>query len=102
MAAQQGHDAPAVLRHRNHRRLGALVREVRGEEADENAGGADADDRRALAEQRREMGSETLVADIGYAFERRRAVDRRAGQRRLDAPRQRRLAPVQDHQRGSV
>ena len=43
------------------------------------------------------MGREALVGDIGGALERRGTLHRRAGQRRLDAPRERRLAPVQDH-----
>ena len=100
MTAQQGYDALAVLRDRDDRRLGALIREMRGEQANENAGGADADDRRSCAEEGGEMGREALVSDIGGAFEGRRAVDRHAGKRRLDAPRKRHLAPVQDHQCG--
>ena len=100
MTAQQGHDALAVLRDRDDRRLGALVREMRREEANENTGGADADDRCPCAEEGGEMGREALVRDIGVAFEGRRAVDRRAGQRCLDAPRKRHLAPVQDYHRG--
>ena len=52
---------------------------MRGEEANENAGGADADDRRPCAEEGGEMGREALVSDIGGAFEGRRAVDRAPG-----------------------
>ena len=51
-----------------------LVREMRGEEANENTGGADADDRCPCAEEGGEMGREALVRDIGVAFEGRRAV----------------------------
>ena len=46
------------------------------------------------------MGREALVSDIGGAFERCRAVDRRAGQRRLDALRKRHLARIENHQCG--
>ena len=100
MPAEQGHDAPAVLGHRNHRRLGTLVREVRGEEADEDAGGADADNRRSCAEEGGQMRRQALVADIGRVGRRGRLVHRRAGQRGRHAPRERRLAPVEDHHGG--
>ena len=97
MAAQQGHDAEPVLRHRDHRRLGALVREVRGEEADEDARGTDADDRRARAEQGGDLGPEALIGHACGGARRNRAVDGGAGKRGRDAPRERRLAPVEDH-----
>ena len=100
VAAQQRHDAPPVVRDREHRRLGALVREMWAEQADEDAGGADADDGRAGPEQGGEMGPEPLVGDIGVVPERRGAVDRRAGQGGRDAARERDLARVQDHHGG--
>ena len=96
VAAQQGHDATPVLRYGNHRRLGALVREVRGEDADEDAGGADADDGRARAEQRREMGGQTFVCDVGGAFQRLGAVDRSSRQQARDAPCEEHLARIED------
>ena len=100
--AQQGNDAPTVFGDGDDRRLGALVREMRGEEADEDAGGADADDRRPGAEERGEVGRQAFICDIGSAFERRGAVDCRTGQCDPDTLRQPRLAPVEDHHRGPV
>ena len=91
-----------VVRDRDDRRFVALVREMWAEQADEDAGGADADDGRAGPEQRREMGREALVGDIGVAFERRGAVERCAGQGRRDAARERHLARVQDRDGGSL
>ena len=58
MAAEQRHDARAVLRHGEDRRLVALVGEERREDADQNAGGADADDGRlaGLGEENADPG----------------------------------------------
>ena len=56
MAAEQRDDLRAVLGEGEHRRLVALVGEQRGEDADEDAGGADADDRAAGGEECAEVG----------------------------------------------
>ena len=97
--AQQRHDAASVLGDREHRRVGALVREMRSQEADEDAGGAEADDGPTGAEERRKMRAEPLVGDVGGIACGGRAVDRRVRQRGGDAPRERGLARIEDHQR---
>ena len=97
MAAQQRHDAPPVVRYRDDRGLGALVREMWAEYANEDAGGADADDRRPGPEQGDEVGPEPLVGDIGGVPEGRGTMDRRARQRGRDAAREGQLARIKDH-----
>ena len=72
---------------------------MRSQEADEDAGGADADDGPTGAEERREMGAEPLVGDVGGLACGGRAVDRSVRQRGGDAPRELRLARIEDHQR---
>ena len=99
MAAQQRHDAPPVVRDREHRRLGALVREMGTEQADEDPGGADADDGRAGPEQGGQMGSEPLVGDIGVVPEGRGTMDCCARQSGRDAPCQSDLPRIEDQYR---
>jgi hypothetical protein len=60
MAAEQRHDLGAVLRDGDDRRLVALVGKERREHADQNAGGADADDRAAGGEEAVEVGSKVV------------------------------------------
>ena len=55
MAAEQRHDMRAVLRDGDHRRLVVLVVEEWREQADQNAGRTDADDRCAFAEAARQQ-----------------------------------------------
>ena len=55
MAAEQRHRDAAVLGDGDDRRLAALVGEQRRDGADQDAGGADADDRRAGGEQRAQV-----------------------------------------------
>ena len=66
MAAEQRHDRRAVLRHRDNRRLLALVGKERREHADQDAGGADADDRSAFGKQRAEV-SRRIARDMHLA-----------------------------------
>ena len=56
MPPQERHDLGAILGDRQYWRLTVLVGEVRREQADEDAGGADADDRGAGQEQARQQG----------------------------------------------
>ena len=55
MAAEQRHDARPVLGDGENRRLGALVLDHGGQRADQDAGGADADDGRAGLIERANM-----------------------------------------------
>ncbi|HXT20015.1 MAG TPA: hypothetical protein VN923_04615 [Thermoanaerobaculia bacterium] len=55
VAAEQRHHMRAVRREGQHRRLGVLVAESRREQADEDAGSADAEDRAAVGEQSRQQ-----------------------------------------------
>ena len=57
MAADQGNGGAAVLGHGDDRRFGLLVGKQRGDEADENAGSTDADERAAGGE-----GPNNLIA----------------------------------------
>ena len=81
MAAQQRHHRRAVHRHRQHRRLVPLMGQQRRHGADQNAGGADADDGDAGGEQAAQMihgVGEGLVALDPTG----QAVDAGAGQHR--------------------
>ncbi len=60
MPAEQRHDGRAVLGDRDHRRLGALVGQQGRDGADQDAGGADADDGHARQEQLADMAERVL------------------------------------------
>ena len=100
MPAEQRHRASAVVRQSENRRLGGLVAQQRRERPDQDPGRAHADDGDAGAEQRGEMGAETverLVGAVGAMYE---AVDARAVERRGGAARRRHAARAEDHHRG--
>jgi len=61
VAAEQRDDVGAVLRDREHRRFGGLVAEMGREQADEDAGGANADDRPAFGEEARQHDAGILA-----------------------------------------
>jgi hypothetical protein len=100
VAAQQRHDGTAVLGDRHHWRLGPLVGEMRCRRPDQDAGGADADDRCSVREQPAEMGGgvETPVRASDTAF---RPVDLPAD-RAGGAAGGIEAALGQDHEDGSV
>ena len=75
MAAEQRHDARAVLRQREDRRLVALVGEERREDADQDAGGADADDRPAGGEEGARWASLSVKACVDRVSIRLTAAD---------------------------
>src|SRR5690606_37707373 len=56
MAAEQRHDGTAIMGDGEHGRLGMLVAERRGKQADEDAGSADADDRPAFGKEPWQQG----------------------------------------------
>jgi len=80
VAAEQRHDAFGIGADGDHRGFLALVAQVRGQQANEDSGGTDADDRHALAEQPGEQ--RRCVLAIGAAV-----MDTTA-RRRGDAQRQ--------------
>ncbi len=86
MAAEQRHGGTAVLGHRNHRGLAALVLQMRADGADQDAAGAEADDAPAFVEEPGEMGLGLRIGDIAA----RHAVGRvdLAAKLRLEYPRQ--------------
>ena len=79
MAAEQRHDVRAVLREGEHGRLGVLVGERGREQADEDAGGADADDGAAV-------GEEAAARICGRALDDLGADERGEARRRVPAP----------------
>lgn len=67
MPAEQRDRDRSVLGHRDHRRLVALVGDQRGKKADQDAAGADADNRPALDERQRKAIVEAVVGLVAFA-----------------------------------
>ncbi len=101
MAAEQRHRDRAVFGHRHHRRLGVLVAEQRRHGADEDAGGAEPDDRRAGGEERGDRRRGAVEEMIGRDAAAGRRVKARARQQPAQPPRQRQRARPQ-HQDGGA
>ncbi len=87
MPAQQRHDGRTVLRHGDHRGLRRFVCQRRGQQADQDPGGADADHRRAGGEQRAQMIAGVVENNVRVGHATREPVDRAAGNSRFCTPR---------------
>ena len=68
VAAEQRDCRGAIFRNGDHRRLAVLVFQVRGDGADENAGGAETDNAVALREKLRQMSRGLGVGDVATAY----------------------------------
>ena len=82
MSADQRHRYRAVLGDRDDRRLLLFRGEQRGDGTDQDAAGADADDRPPRFEQPADMGRHPIIALVPVAGMRARPVQPSAGQRR--------------------
>ncbi|MFO1056779.1 MAG: hypothetical protein U1E53_07395 [Dongiaceae bacterium] len=85
MAAEQRHRGAAVLGDGDHRRLAPLVGQQRRQRADQDAGGAQPDDRLAGGEQRAQMRRDLVEAHRGVGDPRRVAVQHGPGHGLQDA-----------------
>ena len=101
MSADQRHRDRAVLGDRDHRRLLLLGGEEGGDRPDQDAAGADTDDRPPCFEQSADMGRHSIVALVPVAGMCARAVHPSAGQRRTQSPAER-GAPRAEHDDGNV
>ena len=90
MPAQQRHHGAAVLGHGNHRRLGDLVGQQRGQGADQNARGEDADHRVPGLKQAGGMAGGFVEEVIGLGHPADPAMDQRRRNDALQAAGQRR------------
>ena len=99
VAAQDRHGDAAVLGHRHHRRLGALVGEQRGQRTDQNADGAQADDRDAALEQPAQVLADVFDDFIRVTYPAGQPVDARPWEDRLQPPRDREPTGAEHHQR---
>jgi len=98
VAAEQRHGGRAILGQRDDWGLAALVMKVRGNGADQDPCGAEADDAAALAKQLAEMGGGLAIGDVAARHAVRR-VDF-GTERFAELPGQREGAAAEDEEDG--
>ena len=101
MSPDQRHRNRTVFRDRDDRRLLLLGGEQGGDGADQNAAGADTDDRPPRLEQPADVARHPIVALVPVAGMGARPVQPSAGQRRPQSPAER-GAPWAEHDHGNV
>ena len=99
MSAQERYDRRAIFRDGDDRWFLALIREQRRQRTDENAAGAQSDDRRAGGEQVAEMIGGLRITNIARDIARLRCVDRGAAKQPLDMPGERQRRRAEDNDR---